>query len=542
MLAINDYGEDEDYLGQVVDDYENDDNIASMINAIHNETLNCMELNLTAPEKVYENFSSWTEFEEAGDRITFVSDYQIHVGFSRAVDSRIYKDFGVSYFNVFDDYELDLMFDSTTWGVNGKVFILFSNYTDNTYAQHLAGRKFLVITMSRDSGPINKMYVQERDSGLSNSVMSTTNFVFDTWYYTKIILNSTTFSLEVYSDVDKTVLVEEIAVTLIYGKDDYRYAMISSLDTGHTIEADAYLKNYYLGGMSAGYEAAGTYYVDNVLDGDPAIAILYNLTIPTGGGATMEFSTDNMTWVDHNNQAGSDTLVAGYETLDLRDIYNGTIYRRVNMTRNGVDTPRMWQARFVTVTDVDCAENVTGAWVDYNVTSIVTVVGDNVTGFLNSTYFKDGDFYSVTEVTGGPGYDIRFNVTGLPENLICLCLDLFMYYDGSGGHTFQIEVWNFTDSNWDFVEDIPDECCRWFNNTLECIPGDYVQNGTLMGRFYHPSPGNVNHVWGIDYGKLRVYAPYEEVPAVLAMGRYYALAIILLILGILLGLGMRGKR
>jgi len=187
--------------------------------------------------------------------------------------------------------------------------------------------------------------------------------------------------------------------------------------------------------------------------------------------------------------------------------------------------------------------NVTGAWVDYNFTSIVTLIGNNTGGnYVNATYWKDDYFYNVTETIGPPGYDIRFNVTGLPDDLICICLDLFMYYNGSAGHTFQIEVWNFTDSNWDFIEDIPDECYQWFNNTLECVPDDYVQNGTLMGRFYHPPPGNINHVWGLDYGKLRVYVPYEEVPALVAMGKYYAMSIILLILGVLIGIGMRRRR
>ena len=44
IVAAADYGEDETYLGQIVDDYENEDNVSAAYNVINNETLDCMEL------------------------------------------------------------------------------------------------------------------------------------------------------------------------------------------------------------------------------------------------------------------------------------------------------------------------------------------------------------------------------------------------------------------------------------------------------------------------------------------------------------------
>lgn len=547
VLAINDYGEDEDYLGQVVDDYENDDNVSSAYNVINNATLDCMELVYSVSEgMILENFTTYTEQDEGGG--VSVDDYFIDAVIARNRNRYVYFDFGADYFGNFklygkfrQDYH-----DSGAFGA----FSMFSNYLGNQ-KQHRDNNEAHICWIV--SGSAGNLKIYEFD-GAGAHTSADKVVVDDTFYWFKMEKVADVVYLDVYTteelrDAEGNGNWYDDDLTL---QSDYSFRyfyVFNSFDDGLTQEMNMELYDFKFNGTVSGYQSPGHYYTEEMLDGDRALALLYNASIPVGTGMTMDFSSDNVTWVDHNNAPGSDTLIAGFESLDLRDPNFTALYSRINMTSTGEDTPRIYQFRLVTITNVTLEtvyQNVTGAWVDYNFTSIVTVVGDNVTGFLNSTYFKDGDFYSAYEVTGAPGYDIRFNVTGLPDNLICICLDLFMYYDGSAGHTFQIEVWNFTDSNWDFIEIIPDECCQWFNNTLECVPDDYIQNGTLMGRFYHPSPGNVNHVWGIDYGKLRVYVPYEveceEVPVTLAMGRYYAMAIILLILGILLGLGMRGKR
>ena len=253
-------------------------------------------------------------------------------------------------------------------------------------------------------------------------------------------------------------------------------------------------------------------------------------------------STDKVSW----DTLGSNTTA---EYHDFQ-VVNGTErYYRVracNFTGGIWDNSTFTDINFEKVYFIMPIVNVTGAWVEFNYTSIITLIGiDSGGNFLNATYWKDGYTYNVTEPNETPSYDIRFNITGLPDNLICLQLINYLGYDGSVGHTFQIEVWNFTGSTWDFVVDIPDECCQWFNNSLDSTPEDYVKDGLFMGRYYHPSPGNVNHLFYLDYGKLLVFAPYEAPPCeealALSMSKYYALAIILLILGILLGLGMRKR-
>ena len=45
IVLADGYGEENESLGQFVDDYENDDNVSFSINVINNQTLDCMELN-----------------------------------------------------------------------------------------------------------------------------------------------------------------------------------------------------------------------------------------------------------------------------------------------------------------------------------------------------------------------------------------------------------------------------------------------------------------------------------------------------------------
>ena len=361
VLAIDDYGEDEDYLGQVIDDYENADNIAAMIDTINNETLDCIELNYTAGI----DFNDYTEVDADGD-ITIASTRIDWDTMKRSAVSYVYRDYGVDYFGDFA-FNYTFCFTDIEAGDASNQHILASLVlTDEIGDYRTTFYPDWCGVMTRQNGLTDDQF-QFRLIQYTGSALQ---FVEDGAYRNIGIFYLTfdrigqTIRLRVYSDSARTTLLETLS-NVGGNIDRYRYLYGIQNNGPHDPPADpndhstGYMISEYFDVM--GYAAIGTYYTVNVLGGDPAIAILYNLTIPAGGGATMEFSIDNVTWVDHNNQAGSDTLFAGYEALDLRDIYNGTTYRRVNMTSDGADTPRMWQERFVTVTGDDFCPPCEGA-------------------------------------------------------------------------------------------------------------------------------------------------------------------------------------
>ena len=235
---------------------------------------------------------------------------------------------------------------------------------------------------------------------------------------------------------------------------------------------------------------------------------------------------------------------------DLRGFESQDAILRFNFTRGGpLITPRLYQVRLVHEAPGGagpCA-NMSGQWFEYNFTSIATITGTNASvggNWLNQTYWLDSYQYNVTEVVGAPGYDIRFNITGLPTGLICLQLVGFMAYDGSAGHTFNVQAYNYTSSAWVIVSDIPDTSKTWINGTIDCDSDDFIQGGLFQGRYYHTSPGNVNHHFCLDYGKLRAFSPYvcpTPTPSPVSGVTYltYALAVILLLLGLMIGSRMR---
>lgn len=351
VLAINDYGEDEDYLGQVVDDYENAANIAAMTNTIHNETLDCMELNYSSFDTmIMQNFTDFTEVEE-GTEFNTISEISLDMNIWRSMTSYMYYDFGVNGitdYKIYGKFRQDSHQDSAWVG-----FMYMSNFlgSDSQHRAAVEDSTYMGIGGTAGNFRITEYY---------NGAWYQTGVkivVDDTYYWFKLEKIGTSLYIDVYT----TEVLRDAEGNgnwydnelVLHEDHHFRYFYTGiSLDTNQALLVNLELYDVSMNGTMAGYATSGNYYTVNILGGDPAIAIIYNLTIPAGCGATMEFSTDNVTWVDHNNQAGYDTLIAGYEALDLRDIYNGTTYRRVNMTSNGVDTPRMYQERFVMVTEV----------------------------------------------------------------------------------------------------------------------------------------------------------------------------------------------
>lgn len=352
-----DFGEDDEYLGQVVDDYENATNIAAMINTINNVTLNCMELNYSTIENpAYEDFEVYTELDPA-DAVTINSPTLFTVdGLTRGNGlTYVDEDYGIGYFcqNFIYSFNLNVT-DAEAGDASDADFIYIVSF-GNTDHNPLTDPR-ITILIQQNGASDTDYYLYFRIDDVHAGWDFDLSILLDVAKMYHLILgrvNGDDLYLTVNDEDD--LLIDHLTVNLLNFDDDFRY--ISALhkrtygtDTGDWVSGTLeFLWNQSTFSIP-GFDVNGSYYTVNVLDGDPAIAILYNLTIPAGAGATMEFSTDNVTWVDHNNQAGSDTLIAGYEALDLRDVYNGTIYRRVNMTSDGEDTPRMWQARFVTVT------------------------------------------------------------------------------------------------------------------------------------------------------------------------------------------------
>jgi hypothetical protein len=140
-------------------------------------------------------------------------------------------------------------------------------------------------------------------------------------------------------------------------------------------------------------------------------------------------------------------------------------------------------------------------FVNYSSQSVTVTTGGSPTGTVANTHnHSDGLIYSVPEVTGTPGYDVRFTFSGVTHfNQISTRFD----YLGSTIHNVyvQIEKTPFDGTAWDNLNATPYNGTTDYSWATFDIPVDtaYINSGTVRVRFYHASAGNGSHSLAVDY-------------------------------------------
>jgi len=135
----------------------------------------------------------------------------------------------------------------------------------------------------------------------------------------------------------------------------------------------------------------------------------------------------------------------------------------------------------------DTYEIVKGAYLSGNVSSLVNMMGDDLV---------------VSETSGAPGFDIRFNIT-LDEEAPPKYFVARWRYDGGSGHECAWQVYDYETANWDSLKPFSDDG-TFYNSMLMLRPnhilGKFVDsNNTMQIRAYHISSGINSHDIHIDY-------------------------------------------
>ena len=285
-----------------------------------------------------------------------------------------------------------------------------------------------------------------------------------------------------------------------------------------------------------GYEPEGyfttiDYMSDPTVNGETLVQ-LTNTSIPANTAISIEFSDDNSTWT------GTTALVDGFQSIDLRDLLFTAAYLRFNLsTTNQSRTPRVYQSRLITTkgNETIIEQNITGSWIEYNLTEFNASVGTVDAGLLNSTFLIDGITFNVSEVVGVPGMMLSGNFTGVNDDAISLWILIYAHYDGNLNHDFDIEVWDFESSAWIEDDHITDGVAlEYFNSTIYRlrIPARFLRNGEVRLRLDHESPGNNNHDLFIDQIQLQAFIPTAAAEAFQFF--WIVIGIALMLIGIVL--------
>ncbi len=124
---------------------------------------------------------------------------------------------------------------------------------------------------------------------------------------------------------------------------------------------------------------------------------------------------------------------------------------------------------------------------------LVVTTGTQDSGNIDSVVEIDGDTLDVSEVTGTPGFDIKFNFTNFsatPRRV-----EYLGRYDGTPGHEVEIRIFNYTsgtyvDINSETSDISPNDQNQFLSFMIEGNTSEYLNGGVVSIQIIHTSSGN----------------------------------------------------
>jgi hypothetical protein len=134
----------------------------------------------------------------------------------------------------------------------------------------------------------------------------------------------------------------------------------------------------------------------------------------------------------------------------------------------------------------------------YAPSSVATVTGTLDSGTIASLLTGgDSNVYSVSEVTGTPGFDIQITfgaVTGAFNHLVWTG-----YYRGNPAHEVKLYLWNYGTAAWNELATIASDTAAASYSYSVVDSSPYISGTESKVRFIHNSAGNATHDIFIDF-------------------------------------------
>lgn len=348
-------------LDKIQDDYINETRVQAKNDIVRNTTFDCMELEYDiGATKVYEDFTTWTE-TDALNRLSQTALRTTWTNLRRDDDDiNLWKDFTVLndwYF----EFKLRLSsIDVSLASYHRLAIIGFSNVTqDFLYIKTIATDGIFILLRTNNVANEFRLLFAELDGGTQyNKIVQALaigvpyDFLTNTNYYLSFNKTGLIINIDVFSDSARTIQIANCTDFSLHDNHNSRYVMCpDSVDYSGVYDTTGYIENLWTGTTVGGYEDDGYFYTTELISGigGNTIVLLTNATIPSNDIITVEFSPNNITWVDHNGNIGSDTLIEGNESIDIRDIGYTNLNMRFNYTDVGADsTPRLYQIIVIT--------------------------------------------------------------------------------------------------------------------------------------------------------------------------------------------------
>lgn len=122
---------------------------------------------------------------------------------------------------------------------------------------------------------------------------------------------------------------------------------------------------------------------------------------------------------------------------------------------------------------------------------------DGVTGDLASIIMRGDGNQLIVEEGNGIGSDFRITMSFTGLAAMPTGVELYGRYQGSVGHTVNVQAWRFSDGTWVTLGTWPTSAAA-STYTYALTNPDYRSGGEVRIRIIHDSPGNPNHRMFID--------------------------------------------
>jgi hypothetical protein len=352
-----------------------------------------------------------------------------------------------------------------------------------------------------------EIYMTVREGGVQTNYLYAYANDSATWVFPRATKSGNNVTAWFYTDRARTNLIT--IKTHIFGASDrYRYSFCMQSDNvgvgGRALSFDVYRLIYDVNNVSAINPTR--FFGAGFNTSSPYVQLFWTHSNIWNDEFEIQHSTDG---INYTHLAYTNDL--NYTHTGLANGSNNWYRVRTTYKQNGNWFNSSWENNFEKVHFLLIGAGAVNAVIDYGYYQVNSI--NNITGVLSGNQSElrfpyDGLIMNLTEVVGAPAFEIRFNWTGLPDNLTAINILMRAFYTGNLAHTVEIQIWNFTGNNWEFLELIPSNAgFNWYNNSVSALRGSFLNNGSVWVRVIHISAGNINHLMEFDYLSLRGIIP-----------------------------------
>ena len=192
----------------------------------------------------YEDFNDYVE-TDPNNHINIASATHIDFDCYRNEDAYLYADKGIDHFTTFE-HKIDAKIAESATDQDTFIPYVLANGIDDIRGFELSSIPYIAVRFIRVSAAVKRIYFQVGNVGTSFDYWE--DWALGTWYYFTISRDATNNLCKIYSDSERTVLIDTLTIPLAIkdaGALRYVYAA-NTYNDNHDYSLEGDIENLYL--------------------------------------------------------------------------------------------------------------------------------------------------------------------------------------------------------------------------------------------------------------------------------------------------------